>query len=131
MTPDEARKLFSAALDDELDEEKRAAFEAALASSAPLASEWDEFRELMREAHQLGEEEDETPDLLAGVQRRLRVRSRGRFYRDRFATESHGRSMLPIVLGLVMLLAVAVAWITMRFVRVEAPPTPPASSSTE
>src|SRR5690606_13418108 len=36
MTPDEARELFSAAWDDELDDAKRAAFEATLASNAPL-----------------------------------------------------------------------------------------------
>lgn len=129
MTPDEARELFSAAWDGELDEAERAAFDALLEADAELRSEWEEFRDLLREAHEVAEsDEAEAPDLLPGVQQRLRVRSRGRFYRDRFAAEATGgRTMLPLLLGLAMFVAVAVAWLTLHVVHVE--PASPAPSA--
>jgi len=120
MTPDEARDLFSAAYDGELDAERRAAFDAALEADADLRTEWEGFRAMLDEAHSLDADEGPTPDLLAGVQTRLRERSRGRFYRDRFATRSSlGRSVFPILLGLVMLLVVVIAWLAMNYIDVE------------
>lgn len=126
MRADEARDLFSAAWDGELDAARRAELDAALAADPQLRAEWEEFTEMLRQAQSLGEgDEDETPDLLAGVQTRLRVRSRGRFYRDRFATQATNRSMVPIVLGLIMLAVVALAWLTLHVVRVDAPADAP------
>ena len=122
MTPDEARERFSAAWDGELAAEDKAAFDAALAADPALAAEYEEFSQLLREAHAMAEDDDEeVPDLLGGVQNRIRARSRGRFYRDRFATESRARSTLPIMLGIVMLVIVAIAWLTIHVVQVDAP----------
>jgi anti-sigma factor RsiW len=119
VTSDEARELFSAAYDGELDEAQRRELDAALAADDELAAEYRELEALLREAGAIGDEGDESaPDLLAGVQNRLRVRSRGRFYRDRFASEAKARSMLPIYLGVAMLLLIAIAWLTMHVVRV-------------
>ena len=121
MTSDEARELFSAAHDGEIDAETKRAFELALAADAELEAEWKEFTELLREARAIAEEDEETdaPDLLGGVQARLRVRSRGRFYRDRFASDASGKTMLPILLGVVMLLVIAIAWLTIHVVQVQ------------
>ncbi len=123
MTADEARELFSAAYDGELEGEQQKAFDAALAADAELAKEYAELRELLNDAHALDEKEDvEVPDLLSGVQHKIRARSRGRFYRDRFSVESGPRSLLPILMGGVMLVVVAVVWLMLHYVEVEAPP---------
>ena len=120
MTSDEARELFSAAYDGELDEAQKRDFDAALASDEELAAEYRELEALLREASAIGNEDaDAAPDLLAGVQKRIRVRSRGRFYRDRFASEAKARSMVPIYLGIAMLLLIAIAWLTLHVVRVD------------
>lgn len=130
MTSDEARELFSAAYDGELAAEQKREFDAALEADPELAAEYRELETLLREASAMAEEGDEeTPDLLAGVQSRLRVRSRGRFYRDRFSSEAKARSMLPIYLGVAMLLLVAIAWLTLHVVRVEDSPHSAAPAS--
>ena len=116
---DEARDLFSAAYDGELGDDEQKAFDDALASDEVLAEEWREFRDLLNEAHTLDEElEGEEPDLLAGVQQKIRARSRGRFYKDRFA-QAPGGGLLPILMAGVMLLLVAVAWLMLHYVQVE------------
>lgn len=123
MTSDEARELFSAAYDGELDEAQKRDFDAALAADEELAVEFRELEALLREASAMGEEgEEAAPDLLAGVQKRIRARSRGRFYRDRFASEARARSMLPVYLGVAMLLLIAIAWLTVHVVRVDDAP---------
>lgn len=124
MTSDEARELFSAAYDGELDEAQKRELDEALAADEELAAEYRDFEQLLREASAIAGDADVegTPDLLEGVQKRIRVRSRGRFYRDRFASEAKARSMLPIYLGVAMLFLVAIAWLTLHVVRVEGPP---------
>jgi anti-sigma factor RsiW len=123
VTADEARELFSAAYDGELDGDEQRAFDAALAADPALGKEYEELRALLNEAHALEQKDDlEVPDLLAGVQHKIRARSRGRFYRDRFAAESGPRSLLPILMGGVMLLVVAVVWLMLHYAEVEAPP---------
>jgi len=143
MTRDEARELFSAAYDGMLPEEERGAFDAMLAGDPELEAEYQELRELLdeaqalspdegdpalrallEEAHELAADEegdDPVPDLLPGVQDRLRARSGGRFYRDRFSRSAGFRSFLPIFLGVVMLLIVGVSWLMMHHVVVEEP----------
>jgi anti-sigma factor RsiW len=119
MSSDEARELFSAVYDGELGDDEQKAFDAALAADDELKGEWNEFRDLLNEAHALDEEIDgEEPDLLAGVQNKIRSRSRGRFYKDRFA-EAPGGGLLPILMAGVMLLLVAVAWLMLHYVQVE------------
>lgn len=114
MTPEEAREAFSAALDGELDAATRAQFEATLANDVVLAQEYQSFvgfcaalRKPPADAH------DAVPDLLPGVQRRLRARSRGRFYRDRFAERVGMRWQPVLALAIVMLVGLALAWVAL------------------
>ncbi len=110
MTPEQARDLFSEAFEGELDEERKQAFEAALAGDAELKHEYDEFVETFRIVGAMGADEEPAPDLLAGVQDRLRKRSRGRYYRDRFSRRAGPGWVLPLMLALVSVLVLAVAW---------------------
>lgn len=121
MTPDEARDLMSDAFEGELDDARRAAFEAAIAADPELAAEWRAFQEGMRRTRAVGLDVAPSVRLLGGVQRRIRARSRGRFYRDKFATLRRGDMLLPVVLGVTTLLLFAVAWVALRYVEI-APP---------
>lgn len=121
MTSDDARDLFSAFYDGEVGDDDRAAFEAALAGDDELRREWEGFRELLNETHALDEElAGDEPDLLAGVQNKLRTRSRGRFYKDRYSQSSAG-GLLPILMAAVMLLVIVVAWLMLQRVTIEPP----------
>jgi anti-sigma factor RsiW len=116
MTSQEARELFSAAYDAELDAGTQQAFESALAGDIALAAEYAEFRALLQAA---AEEPEPTvaPDLLPGVQRRLRARSRGRYYGDRFAERAGLGARSPLLLAAVMLVLAALAWLALRVVQ--------------
>jgi anti-sigma factor RsiW len=108
MTAEEGRALFDAAYDGELDAETRGEFEALLAHDQSVRSEYESFRVTMARTRAL----NAAPpvDLLSGVQDKLRARSGGRFYRDRFATQ-RGRSpklVWMIVLSVAVLLAFAI-----------------------
>ena len=63
-----------------------------------------------------GDDDIVVPDLLHGVQRRIRERSRGRFYRDRFAQRKSSMGWTPLLLAAVMLVVLAAAWLGMTFV---------------
>jgi anti-sigma factor RsiW len=139
VTGDEARERFSEAYDDELSAEERAAFEALLVEDEVLRAEWDDFRALLDGTHALAEADDPelhddvaarreflegrggdegVPDLLAGVQKKIRERSRGRYYRDRFA--ERGRNATPLLLAIVMALVLGMAWFGLSYVQLEA-----------
>jgi len=119
LSSDDARDLFSAVYDGEIEGDEQKAFDEAIGADEALKAEWLEFRDLLNEAHALDEElEGEEPDLLAGVQKKIRTRSRGRFYKDRFAQAPSG-GLLPILMAGVMLLLVAVAWLMLHYVQVE------------
>ena len=91
MNAQEARELFSAALENELAAEQRSVFEAALHP---------------RE------------------QRRLRARSRGRFYADRYAERLGSGLLQPLPLAIAMLMLIALAWVVLLALGVVAlPPT--------
>lgn len=109
MTPEQARETFSAARDGELDATTRAEFEAALAADPALAQEYDSFVAFYA-ALRKAPGDTAAPDLLPGVQRRLRARSRGRFYRDRFAERTGMRWQPLLALAIAMLVGLAVAW---------------------
>lgn len=134
MTQDEARDLFSSAYDGELSSEDRERFEALLAEDEELRQEFGEFQEMLGQAQALAEGEGGEPDvdLMAGVQSKLRVRSRGRYYRDRFARRTGAQAMMPILLAAVMLMLLLVAWFVLHFAQVEedrgASPPPPADT---
>ena len=108
MTSDEARARFDAALDDELSPDARAAFEAALARDAALREELARHRVVLEATRALGREVPKV-DLLPGVQHKLRARSGGRFYRDRFAEQRGLRGPAVWMLALCALLVVLVA----------------------
>lgn len=120
MTSEEARGLFDAALDDELSPDQKRDFHQALANDAALKQDFEGLRDIMHGASAL----QQTPsiDLLSSVQEKLRTRSGGRFYRDRFA-EKQGRS--PLVLwiagGSLLLLMVAVIWLAFEYGMVTRP----------
>jgi anti-sigma factor RsiW len=116
MTSQEARELFSAAYDAELDAAQQAEFDRALAQDHALATEYDEFRQLLAAAGEDSDAPIATPDLLPGVQHRLRVRSRGRFYRDRFSERAGLGARSPLILAMVMLALGALIWLAWRVV---------------
>jgi len=127
VTPDEARDLFSEAFEGELDAERKTELEAMLAADAALRAEYEQFSEILRETHALSLAPPEpAPDLLVGVQRKLRKRSRGRFYRDRFSEKMGAGAVLPVLLGVAMLVILAVAWLTLQYSVVEDPGRPAA-----
>jgi anti-sigma factor RsiW len=128
VTANEARELFSAALEGELTEEEQRRFAAALERDAGLGAEYREFvacNDALR--HAAAAAPGPVPDLLPGVQSRLRARSRGRFYADRFAERS-GTGWQPTVLfALLMLALLALCWLGVNWLEGAvhiAPPSP-------
>lgn len=114
MTSEQAREVFSAALERELDAPTQERFDAALAADPALADEYRAFTQFyaeLRSGAATTAFPASVPDLLPGVQRRLRRGSRGRYYRDRFA-ERLGLGWSPaLVIGIVMVALVVLAWI--------------------
>ena len=128
MTPAEARELFSAAFERELDATQQQAFETALATDGQLAREYQAFTAMLQLARggvvvgegaaRIGARVDTAPDapapdLLPGVQQRLRARSRGRFYADRFSERLGSGLLQPLPLALIMLGLLALAWVAL------------------
>jgi len=123
MTSDEARDLFGDAIEGTLDPAQKDALDAALAADPELREELEAYRAVVGGAARLANEDEPAPDLLHGVQSRLRKRSRGRFYRDRFAEQARPRSVLPLLAGILVALLAAAAWMaTQSFIVIEAPP---------
>lgn len=114
MTSQEARDLFSAAYDTELAPDTQREFDAALANDANLASEYAEFRTLLQAAATDDVAITTTPDLLPGVQHRLRARSRGRFYRDRFSERAGLGARSPLIIAGVMIVIAVLVWLALR-----------------
>ena len=112
------RDRFSEALEGELSAADKEAFDAALAADASLRDDFEAFRALFRGAAAIAsdtdaETDEKPPALLAGVQKRLHKRSRGRFYRDRFSRDASGRGV-PILLAILVLLILAVALLALQ-----------------
>jgi len=102
LTPEDAEALFSAAYDRELDPSEQQAFEATLAEHPDLAERYNIFCQTLATLKQADPAKIvPTPDLLRGVQQRLRKRSGGRFYPDRFA-ERAGWGMRQLLLSLLL-----------------------------
>ncbi len=132
MSPDEARDLFSEAFEGDLEPARKEAFDAALAQDGELRHEYDEFVETFRMVSALGADEDEVPDLLHGVQERIRKRSRGRYYRDRFSERAGLGWVLPLLLAMASVLVLASAWYALQAgIVVEAPAQPSPSTAPE
>jgi anti-sigma factor RsiW len=110
MTSEQARDQFSAALEADLTADDRQAFDAALAADPALADEYARFQRLLSVAKLAVTPPSSVPNLLPKVQARIRKRSRGRFYRDRFSERGGLQAMLPMVAGAVMLVVLAALW---------------------
>ncbi len=122
MTADQARELFSAAYEAELDAAEQAAFDAALAADAALSAHYAAFVETLDTAKRALSGPPAPVDLLAGVQKRVRARSRGRYYGDKFSTRLWVGLLSPLSLAIVMLLLAALAWLVFSYA--QSVPTP-------
>jgi hypothetical protein len=79
------------------------------------------MRELMRGAL---EAKGSAPDLLGGVQKKLRQRSRGKFYGDRWSTTNQPPIQTYLVTSLLMLAVLAIAYAVLSPLSGEAKVTP-------
>lgn len=111
MTSDQARDLFSAAHESELTDDERRAFDAALAADPALSDEYARFQSVLHATQRAVTPPSNVPNLLPKVQARIRKRSRGRFYRDRFAERGGLQTMLPLLAGVVMLVLLGALWV--------------------
>ena len=116
MTKEQARELFSAAIEDELDERSARDLRAALDTDPELGREYDEFAATLALVHQTSGA-GYAPNLLPGVQRRLRARSRGRYYADRYAERLGQGFFGPLLGALVMLALLGLAWLGLRLLQ--------------
>ena len=109
LSADQARALFARALDDELSAEERAALEDAMARDPELAAELTALHRVVQVAGTLGQA---TPsvDLLGSVQSKLRSRSGGRFYRDRFAQRRGGALLSWAVAASILVVLITLVW---------------------
>ena len=127
MTPEQARELFSAAHDGELDATTQAALDAALAADPALAEEYAAFGRMLawtrgaqnKAAPHATAPHAAGPDLLPRVQRALRERSRGRFYADRFAERQGAAGVRPWLLAATLLLLLCAAWAALQWLGVQ------------
>lgn len=128
MDSNEARDLFSEAYEGDLEGERIDAFEKALAEDDDLKAEYDDFVQTLEMVHDLGNADDglPPPDLLRGVQERLRNRSKGRYYRDRFAQRASMSWMLSVMLAVTVLFLVGAAWYVTQAMLVETVDAPSA-----
>lgn len=79
----ETEELFNAFFEGELDDDARAAFEARLESDDEFREDYDAFFQFMGGLHELPFE-FAPDDFVENVQRRIRTRSRGRFFADQY-----------------------------------------------
>ncbi len=141
MTDDEARDLFSAYHDRELPPERHDAVRAALDARPELKREYEGFARMMASLQSMAEvsgpakpttpNDDDlaapAPDLLKGVQSRIKSRSRGRFYADRWSRAAGIAPLELIALGVLLILAMA--WFAMTGVDIRPAPSPPPTPS--
>lgn len=123
MNRHEAEALFSEAFEGQLEPDQQRRFDAALKDDAQLRTAFEDFSQFFSAARQAGESapDREAPDLLGGVQDRLFQRSRGRFYRDRFARHAGRGVWLAAVAMAVVLIVAGLTWFSMHHASVELP----------
>ncbi len=133
MSAEQARDRFGDALDGTLGAAEQRLFDAALAADAELADEYEAYRAIVKGVasaapHVAGLEGaassaagEVAPSLVPRVQDRLRRRSKGRFFRDRFsAGEARGSSLTVLLVTAVFLVLVA-TWLMLDNVELLAP----------
>jgi anti-sigma factor RsiW len=111
VTSHEARELFSAAYDAQLDPVEQQAFDQLLETNPELADEYSAFCATLAAVHG---NVPVPPDLLKGVQTRLRNASAGRYYADRFAERSGVGRLQPWVLLAALSVLMTLAWLGLR-----------------
>jgi anti-sigma factor RsiW len=127
LSDDDVRERFSPYHDRELSEAEHDAVRDALAKRPALAREYQTFCAMLDGLGALGSagpvRKAEAPAaLLEGVQDRLRKRSGGRFYRDRW---SRTAGLFPAeLLAALLLVALVVAWFAMTAIQVRGPSAP-------
>lgn len=115
MTSQEAREHFSDAYEGDLSSDTLSDFEAALSADAALSSEYASFQDLLQNAEQHAGPVGATPDLLRGVQKRLRGSTRNRFYGDRLGAIFGRGGISPLLLGMCIVALVALLWLTLDY----------------
>ena len=115
MTADEARELFSAAYEAQLEPEAQQAFDAALEQTPELFGEYAAFCATLDAVRSSNRP---APDILRGVQRRLRSASAGRFYGDRFSERSGITRLQPWLILSALALLLGLTWLGFRLVHV-------------
>jgi hypothetical protein len=114
LRPEQARALFQRALDEELTPRQQRALKAALARDSALDAELGALRRVMEATAKLSHNVPAV-DLLSSVQSKLRTRSGGRFYRDRFAERRGRGALLPwAVAASVMVVLMTVLWFVLE-----------------
>lgn len=121
MNADGARDRFGDAIDGLLSDAEQRAFDAALASDAELREEYEAYRSIVKGVaaavpHVAGADGEasageDAPSLVPMVQDRIRRRSKGRYFRDRFSSgEARGGGLTIMLVTATFLLLVA-AWL--------------------
>lgn len=111
MSEDDARELFGEAIDGALEGAQEAEFDALLARSGELREEYEAYRRVVQglagAAPRVADEDapgEPMPSLVPKVQARLRRRSRGRYFRDRYAARGGGGKELALLVAVTLLL---------------------------
>jgi hypothetical protein len=72
------------------------------------------LKELLRGAVTENHDAEQVPDVLEGVQQKLRLRSGGKFYDDAWSTARHAPVSLYLITSLMMLFVLAVAYVVLQ-----------------
>ena len=133
MTDDEVRERFSAYHDRELPADEHERVRAALEASPALAQEYAAFGEMLGALTGVDPAAPPAPPrhaargddpIIAGVHRRLRVRSGGKFYADRW---SRAAGIFPLeLLAAILFVGLVVAYCALTMVSVESAGQAPA-----
>jgi len=124
MDHERAQQLFSAHRDGELDDEQARELEAHLEACTACRGEWEAFREALDLVRGLSEESAPT-DFLERVQRKIRSRSKGAYFRVKAVRPFYFR--LPYELfSLLMILVLAALVVLQSLVAVVRPVQEPA-----
>lgn len=116
MNPGEARDLFSEAFEGDLEDERKEAFDAVLDEDEELKADYDDFVDTFQLMGRLASEDTvRPPNLLPRIQERIRRRSGGRYYRDRFAKRAGGPGWaMPVIAALVVLVMLGIVYYAMQ-----------------
>ncbi len=138
MSADDARDRFGDAIDGLLSESEQRAFDASIAGDDELRDEYESYRAIVKGVGsavvrvagadegtlESGEKEkgaEIAPSLVGKVQDRIRKRSKGRYFRDRFSSgEAKGGGLTAMLLTASLLLVIAV-WLMLDNVELLSP----------